>query len=48
MTDKDKLIDLVIAQIGVDAKNEDFTAIAELLECVPDHVLAGYLLEEDA
>jgi hypothetical protein len=38
----------VIAQIGVDAKNEDFTAIYEMLEHVPEDILAGYLLEEDA
>ena len=46
MTDKDKLIDRVLAQIAKDARIRDFTAIAELLEYVPVDILEGYLPED--
>ena len=43
----DALIDEVIQQILQDVGNNDFTAIAELLEFVPADKLAGFLPELD-
>jgi hypothetical protein len=39
------MIDDVIDQIRVDVANEDFTAIAELLESLPEDRLYGYLTQ---
>lgn len=40
------LIDAVLAQIEQDVKNQDFTAIEELLSRVPEKNLIAYLPEE--
>lgn len=40
------LIDLVIEQIKTDIRNEDFTAIDELLSFLPKKYLIGYLPED--
>jgi hypothetical protein len=46
MTDKDLLIDRVLEQITEDVHMNDFTAIAELLEHMPEEFLKGYLPED--
>ena len=45
---KELLIELVLQQILADWRMGDLTAIAELLEHVPDDILEGYLPEDDA
>jgi len=45
MTEK-TLSDLVLEQIQTDISNGDLTAVAILLEYVPEYVLKGYLPEE--
>jgi hypothetical protein len=42
---KEELIDAVIEQIIQDVKNQDFTAIQELLCYVPDNNLKSFLSE---
>ena len=37
------LIDIVLLQIQVDIRNEDLTALAELLQSVPERTLKGYI-----
>jgi hypothetical protein len=39
------LIDRVLKQIEQDVANQDFTAIEEMLEFVPEHILEGFLSE---
>jgi len=39
------LIDRVIKQIEQDVADQDFTAIEELLQYVPEHILEGFLSE---
>jgi hypothetical protein len=39
------LIDRVLKQIEQDVANQDFTAIEELLQYVPDNILEGFLSE---
>jgi hypothetical protein len=39
------LIDRVLKQIEQDVGNKDFTAIEELLQFVPEHILEGFLSE---
>ncbi len=39
------LIDRVIKQMEQDVANQDFTAIEELLQYVPEHILEGFLSE---
>lgn len=41
-----EVIDLVLAQIEQDVKNQDFTAIEEMLNRLPKDVLVAYLPEE--
>jgi hypothetical protein len=41
-----QLIELVLQQIISDVQNGDVTAIAELLEHVPENILEGYLPED--
>jgi hypothetical protein len=43
---KEQLIDRVLDQIAHDVRIRDFTAIAELLEHVPENILEGYLPED--
>lgn len=43
--DESDLIDQVLEQIRVDVDAGDFTAIAELLKCVPEKDLIAYLPE---
>ena len=42
---RDTLMDLVIEQIKQDVKNEDYTAIEELLKNVSDEQLSGFISE---
>jgi hypothetical protein len=42
---RDTLMDLVILQIKQDVKNEDYTAIEELLKNVSDEQLSGFISE---
>ena len=42
---KEELIDAVIEQIQQDVKNQDFTAIEELLSHVPENNLKSFLSE---
>ena len=44
--DRQDLIDQVINQLSVDFENKDFTAIEQLLKCIPDANLIEYLPEE--
>lgn len=44
--DDEQLIDALIEQIKEDVKNQDFTAIEELLWHVPRSALIAYLPEE--
>jgi hypothetical protein len=44
--DKEKLIDLVLAQIAVDVENDDVTAIEEMIKFLPEERLVSYLPEE--
>lgn len=39
------LIDRVIKQIEQDVANQDFTAIEELLQFVPQNILEGFISE---
>ena len=39
------LIDRVLKQIEQDVANKDFTAIEELLQFVPEHILEGFISE---
>ena len=39
------LYDRVILQIEQDVGNQDFTAIEELLQFVPQHILEGFVSE---
>jgi hypothetical protein len=39
------LIDRVLKQIELDVKNQDFTAIEELLQHVPEDILEGFISE---
>jgi len=39
------LIDRVLKQIEQDVANQDFTAIEEILQFVPEHVLEGFISE---
>ena len=39
------LIDLVLKQIEQDVGNQDFTAIEEILQYVPEAILKGFLSE---
>ena len=41
----DQLLDKVVAQILEDVKNEDLTAIYELIEPLPTNALENYLSE---
>ena len=41
-----ELIDRVVEQIKQDVGNADYTAIEELLQSVPEHLLIGFLIEE--
>jgi len=43
---KEKLIEAVIEQIKTDIADGDLTAIAEMLERLPEAVLRGYLPED--
>jgi hypothetical protein len=45
MMTKEELIDAVIEQIIEDVKNNDFTAIEELLNYIPDNNLKSFLSE---
>ena len=40
-----ELIDRVLKQIEQDVANQDFTAIEELLQFVPEHILEGFISE---
>jgi hypothetical protein len=42
---RQKLVDLVLQQIEQDVKNQDFTAIEELLHFVPETTLKSFLSE---
>ena len=42
---REHLIDLVIEQIIQDVNNNDFTAIEELLNYIPDSTLKSFLSE---
>jgi hypothetical protein len=42
---RDDLLVKVFDQLEDDIKNRDYTAIEEMLACVPDEVLAAYLPE---
>jgi hypothetical protein len=42
------LIERVLKQIKQDVEDQDFTAIVEMLEYVPKHILRGYLPELDS
>jgi hypothetical protein len=42
---KDELIDMVLEEIKRDIEMGDLTAIAELLQTVPDEILKSYLPE---
>ena len=42
------LIERVLKQIEQDVEDQDFTAIVEMLEYVPKHILRGYLPELDS
>lgn len=46
MSDKEHLIDAAIAQIKKDLEMGDTTAIAELLQAVPEENLKAFLPEE--
>ena len=39
------LIDRVLKQIEQDVANQDFTALEELLQCVPENILEGFISE---
>ena len=39
------LMDRVIKQIEQDVANKDFTAIEEMLQFVPEHILEGFISE---
>jgi hypothetical protein len=39
------LVDRVLKQIEQDVANQDFTAIEELLQFVPEHILEGFISE---
>ena len=39
------LIDMVLLQIQVDIRNEDLTALVELLQSVPEQKLRGFISE---
>jgi hypothetical protein len=39
------LIDRVLKQVAQDVANRDYTAIEELLQYVPEHVLEGFVSE---
>ena len=40
-----ELVDRVLKQIEQDVANRDFTAIEELLQFVPQHILEGFISE---
>ena len=42
---KEELVDAVIEQIQQDVRNQDFTAIEELLSHVPENNLKSFLSE---
>ena len=42
---REELVDAVIEQIQQDVKNQDFTAIEELLSFVPENNLKSFLSE---
>ena len=46
MTNKERLLDKVVAQILEDIGNEDLTAIYELIEPLPTEWLEGFLSEK--
>ena len=46
MTNKERLLDKVVAQILEDIGNEDLTAIYELIEPLPTECLEGFLSEK--
>jgi hypothetical protein len=48
ITEKERLIDAVIKQAVKDVESQDLTAIAELLEHVPNEHLQGFLSEGEA
>ena len=42
---REELVELVLLQIEQDVGNKDFTAIEELLNCVPENNLKSFLSE---
>jgi len=43
-----ELVDKALAQIVSDVRSQDYTVIEELLKAIPEHLLVGFLEEEDA